>query len=642
MWESILQGMACSMSHRGPDDHGVWFDAEKGIGLAHRRLSILDLSPEGHQPMLSASKRYVLTYNGEVYNYPELRKELEAADLAPDWRGHSDTEVLLAAFDAWGVREAASKFVGIFAFGVWDRGEKVLYLVRDQVGIKPLYYGEIDHGVLAFGSELKAIRAHHAFQDSVDRNSLALLLRHNYIGSPRTIHEKVYKLEPGTILEARWDPDNRAFKTEKHVYWSARTAFERGIREPLDLSDNDAIEALDALLRTSVKSQMVSDVPLGAFLSGGYDSSTVVALMQAQSDRPVKTFSIGFQEADFNEAPYARKIAEHLGTDHTELYVTPEDGLAIIPRLPVLFDEPFADSSQIPTFLLSELTRKHVTVSLSGDGGDELFAGYSRYFVTRALWRTMGWMPVSMRHLGVACLELASRIPGFERVAQATPFLSQHIGFRPSRDRFKKLADILSVETREELYRHIVSHWKQPDRIVLGASEPSTVLNEHGRWVKTEDLMTHMTYADTVTYLPDDILVKVDRASMGVSLEARVPLLDHRIVEFAARVPLEQKVRSGKGKWLLRQVLDRYVPKEMVDRPKMGFGVPIDSWLRGPLRDWAEALLSPERLKREGFFDPEPIRHRWNEHLSGTRHWHYYLWDVLMFQAWLEGQPGHR
>ncbi len=631
--EAVIQRMADSILHRGPDDVGYWCDVDQHVSLGHRRLAVVDLSPAGHQPMHSASGRYVIAYNGEVYNFPALRLKLE--HLGQRFRGHSDTEVVLAAIDAWGLEGAITQFVGMFAFALWDCRERRLSLVRDRLGIKPLYYGRVN-GAFVFGSELKAIRAFPGFKQPVDRGALALLMRHNYVPAPYSIYQDIYKLSPGHILTL--DRNDPAGKPEINAYWSAKEVAEAGVASPFEGSDSEAIEALDGLLRDAVGSRMVSDVPLGAFLSGGYDSSLVVAQMQAQSSRPVRTFSIGFHEKQYNEANHAKAVAVHLGTDHTELYVTSKEAMDVIPRLPTLYDEPFSDSSQIPAFLVSQLARQHVTVSLSGDGGDELFSGYNRYFWGRSIWNRIGWLPIGTRKL--MCTALTAVSPErWDRVFDhLSPILPSMVKQRMPGDRLHKLAEILRASSPDAMYHTLISHWKDPASMILCAKEPKTVLTDRSRWANLEDFTQRMMYLDTVSYLPDDILVKVDRASMGVSLEARVPLLDHRIVEFAWRLPLSMKLRDGQGKWILRQVLYKYVPRKLVDRPKMGFGVPIDSWLRGPLRDWAESLLDEKRLLHEGFFKPQPIRQLWAEHLSGKRNWQYHLWDVLMFQAWLENQ----
>lgn len=622
--EACLQRMTDTIHHRGPDDSGTWADAEAGIALGFRRLAILDLSPAGHQPMLSADGRFVIIFNGEIYNFASLREELFG--LGHGFHGSSDTEIMLAAIRQWGLKNAVQRFNGMFAFALWDRQECTLSLIRDRLGIKPLYYGWAGQTLL-FGSELKALRAHPDFQADIDRDALALYLRHNYIPAPHTIYRGFFKLPPGCILTIR--PGQRPGEERLSVYWSAREAVENGLSQPYQGGDNEAIDALENLLTRSIGLRMIADVPLGAFLSGGVDSSTVVALMQKQSSRPVQTFTIGFNEAGFDEAEHAKAVASHLGTDHTELYVTPEDARAIIPRLPTLYDEPFADSSQIPTFLVSQLARKHVTVSLSGDGGDELFGGYNRYFWTARLWNTIRWMPVSLRK------RLAKSLTALPPKAWGR--VLKNSGLPNPGDKIHKISEILSSPNPEAIYLDLVSHWKHPADVVLGGNEPLTALTDPSQWMNTSTLSEKMMSLDLVTYLPDDILAKVDRASMGASLEARVPYVDdHDVVEFAWQLPLNMKIRKGQGKWILRQVLYRHVPRQLIERPKVGFGVPIDSWLRGPLKDWAESLLDEKRLQREGFFHSAPIKQKLKEHLTGARNWQYYLWDILMFQAWKE------
>jgi asparagine synthase (glutamine-hydrolysing) len=628
--QQLVRRMSDQLLHRGPDDGGIWVDAEVGIALGHRRLSILDLSPEGHQPMDSACGRYVIIFNGEIYNFSELRQELKS--LGHHFRGHSDTEVMLASFSQWGVERALQRFIGMFAFALWDRQERVLHLSRDRLGEKPLYYGWMGNTFL-FGSELKTLRTHPQWQGEINRNVLALFMRHSYIPTPYSIYKGIHKLPPGTTLTLT-QADIKSTPTPV-PYWSAKSIAEFGVRHPFSGSDVEAIEQLDSLLRDSIRQQMVADVPLGAFLSGGIDSSTVVSLMQAQSNRPIKTFSIGFHEEAYNEAQHAKAVAQHLGTDHTELYVTPEEAIAVIPKLPTLYDEPFSDSSQIPTFLVSQLAKQHVTVSLSGDGGDELFAGYNRYFWGRSIWQKIGWMPHSFRDVAAHALTTLSPQTWDHLLAGLGSSLPKGLRERLSGDRLHKLAEIFAVDSPDTLYRRLVSDWKEPQSLVLGSLEPLTTLTNPKEWARLSNFTQRMMFLDTVTYLPDDILTKVDRASMGVSLEARVPFLDYRLVELAWQIPLKMKLRNGQGKWLLRQVLYKYVPQQLIERPKMGFGIPIDDWLRGSLRDWAETLLDEKRLREEGFFNPQPIREKWTEHLSGERNWQYYLWDVLMFQAWL-------
>ncbi len=628
--QDLLHHMANEIVHRGPDSEGYWVDPAAGIGLAHRRLAIVDLSPAGSQPMVSASGRYVLAFNGEIYNHHLIRKALEReGNLIAPWRSHSDTETLLAGFDAWGLVATLQRAIGMFAMALWDRDLRTLTLARDRLGEKPLYYGWQGQGQTAsflFGSELSALRRHPAFAADIDRDALALYLRHNCIGGSRSIYSRIHKLPPGHLLTVSRDTPEPLL----HAWWSAADVIAKGLEQPFVGSPDEAVTALESLLMDAVGQQMLADVPLGAFLSGGIDSSTVVALMQAQSSRPVRTFSIGFHEEGYNEAEHAKAVAKHLGTHHTELYVTAEQALAVIPKLPTLYSEPFADSSQIPTFLVSQLAREHVTVSLSGDAGDELFCGYNRYQMTAGLWGRVSRLPRPLRQLAAAAVTALP--PGvWDKLGGLLPI--SRVG-----DKLHKGAALLGSRSVADLYRGMVSHWSDPERVVLGATEPATVLTSFIPALQGLDDVERMMAMDMLSYLPDDILVKVDRAAMGVSLETRVPMLDHRVVEFAWSLPLSYKLRDGLTKWPLRQVLYRHVPRELIERPKMGFGVPIDSWLRGPLRDWAETLLTETRLRHEGFFDPVPIRQKWVEHVSGKRNWQYQLWDVLMFQAWLEEQ----
>ena len=627
--------MADSIAHRGPDDWGVWLDEQEGIALAHRRLSVLDLSPAGHQPMVSVSGRYVIVFNGEIYNHQDLKSRLSEDTVHPlEWKGRSDTETLLACIDAWGLEATLKQAIGMFALALWDREERALFLARDRMGEKPLYYGW-QKDVFLFGSELKALKAHPAFVGEIDRNAVALQLRYNYLPAPYSIYKGINKLLPGNYLKFMVGRGQVPVGVlpESESFWSFQEAASSGQNAPFDGGDGEAVTALETLLRDSVRRQMVADVPLGAFLSGGVDSSTIVALMQTQSDRPVRTFTIGFDEPGYNEANYARAVAQHLGTDHTELYVSAQQALEVIPRLPVFYDEPFSDASQIPTVLISQLTRQHVTVSLSGDAGDELFGGYNRHFLFRRIWRHgIRNTPGFVRSVLAGAIRSVP-VRTWNRMSRMLPSRLQE---QLTGDRLYKLAELFPASSPEEFYQTLISHWKHPADVVIGATEPPTVLNDHSAWPDLDDFEHRMMYLDSISYLPDDILVKVDRAAMGVSLETRMPFLDHHVVEFAWRLPLSMKIRHGRGKWILRELLHKYVPETLIDRPKMGFGVPIDSWLRGPLRDWAEALLDETRLRREGVFKPEPIRQKWHEHLSGWRDWQYPLWDVLMFQAWLE------
>ncbi len=631
---AVLERMALRIASRGPDDSGVWHDGEAGVGLAHRRLSILDLSPAGHQPMACHAGRYVIAFNGEIYNHLDLRKELEQEGSAPEWRGHSDTETMLAGFAAWGIRATIERCIGMFAFAAWDKQIRTLTLGRDRLGEKPLYYGWQGSGERAFflfGSELKALKAHPSFSAAVDRDALCLLMRHNYIPAPHSIYQGIHKLLPGTLLTVSLSQREPRIET----YWSLTDVAVSGNREPYVGTSDHAVDELEALLKAAIRQQMVADVPLGAFLSGGIDSSTVVALMQAQSERPVQTFTIGFNEEGYNEAVHAKAVARHLGTDHTELYVTPQQALGVIPDLPKLYCEPFSDSSQIPTFLVSQLARRNVTVALSGDAGDELFAGYNRYVLASKLWGKISSVPPAIRTGLSAGIRSLSPAMWDRLLSPLQPLVPRGLRQANIGDKLHKGAGVLTARNIDELYLGLVTHW-EPEGVVIGGSEPATCLRGNSLPLVGLDKVQRMMALDTITYLPDDILVKVDRVAMGVSLEGRVPFLDHRVVEFAWHLPQALKLRDGVGKWILRQVLYRHVPKELIDRPKMGFGVPIDSWLRGPLRDWAEALLDPNRLRSEGYFDSAIIESRWREHLSGRRNWQYHLWDILMFQAWLE------
>ena len=616
--------MARAIAHRGPDDHGAWLDAPAGIALGHRRLSIIDLSPLGHQPMTSGSGRYVITFNGEIYNYRELRAELEERGLG--FRGQSDTEVMLGAFEAFGVPGALARMRGMFAFGLWDRDERALYLARDRLGEKPLFYGWLDGGrQLAFGSELKALRAHRGFDATIDRGALVKFMRHGFVPGPRSIYQGVAKVPPGTWM--RFAADDRA--PEPTPYFSLRALAEEGVARTLRVDATEAADRLEAELARAVREQMVSDVPLGAFLSGGIDSSTIVALMQAASTRPVKTFTIGFADSGYDEAPHARAVARHLGTEHTEVPVTPREALAVIPRLPTMYDEPFADSSQVPTFLVSQVARAHVTVALTGDAGDELLGGYARYTITRRIARLLAVPGRRAAAEAVHRLLTALRRPG------------------PEPDRFQRRIDwarrrteAARAATVDEFYARFMSLTLEPTSIVPGVAEPRGTLPLAPDVLPAGNVIERAMLADGLQYLPDDILVKVDRAAMAVSLETRVPMLDPGVIALAWRLPFAAKVRGEVGKAVLRSVLARYVPPRLFDRPKMGFAVPIAQWLRGPLRDWAESLLAEDRLRREGFLDPIAVRRRWSAYLAGVRDWHSVLWNVLMWQAWIEENGG--
>jgi asparagine synthase (glutamine-hydrolysing) len=629
--EAALRAMARTLVHRGPDDEGLWMDATSGIAIAHRRLSIVDLSPAGHQPMRSPAGRYTIVYNGEIYNHAALREALDACGHSPSggWRGHSDTETLLAGFEAWGVEATLRKAIGMFAFALWDAASRSLTIGRDRVGEKPLYWGWQGTGrerALLFGSELKALRVHPAFDAEIDRAVLAQYMRYGYVPAPRSIYRGIAKLSPGTILRFESGKPHPLPLT----YWSAADAISAAHSYRGDAED--AADELEALLRSAVAQQMVADVPLGAFLSGGVDSSTIVALMQAQSLRPVKTFSIGFKEAGYDEAKYAAAVAAHLGTDHTELYVTPAEALSVVPRLPQLYDEPFADSSQIPTYLVASLARQSVTVSLSGDAGDELFCGYRRYSQAARAWRWIAKLPRGTRSWIAGGVQRVSP-RRWNRLAIGPLAGQPRLG-----ETMHKAAAVLDCPDLDAVYRRLVSQWPDPTSLVLNVVEPPTPIEDMPAALLALPNVARMMALDLLTYLPDDILVKVDRAAMGVSLETRVPLLDHRVVEFAWRLPQRFKIHDGQTKWLLRQVLYRHVPRALIERPKAGFAVPIDAWLRGPLRAWAQELLDPRRLASEGFLNPAVVSQAWQEHQQGTRDRQHQLWNVLMFQAWLEEQ----
>lgn len=623
----IARSMGERLRLRGPDGRDEWLDAEAGIALAHRRLAIVDLTAAGAQPMASADGRWVIAFNGEIYNHPELRRQLQEEGRAPAWRGHSDTEVLLAAIVAWGVDAALRRTVGMFAIALWDRHTRALTLARDRLGEKPLYYG-LQGGVLLFGSELKALQAHPSYRASIDRGALALLLRFGYVPTPWSIHTAIRKLPPGCMLRLERPADADA---EPVAYWSVRGAALDGAREPATMDDQDAVDALDALLRQSISGQRMADVPLGAFLSGGIDSSTTVAVMQAMSSTPVRTFTIGLPDASLDESAAARAIAAHLGTQHTELTVTAEEALRVIPRLPSLYCEPFADASQIPTFLVSQLARREVTVALTGDAGDELFGGYDRY-----RWaQQIAGVPAGLRRAGSAVLHALPAEAWSALLAPVAPLLPRELRVGDRADRLRKLAAVFGARSDDEVYQQVVAFWPAGGSPVLEATEPATAFSEPPPTLR--DFEARMMLLDLRTYLTDDILVKVDRAAMAASLETRVPLLDHRIVEFALRLPLRQKMRDGQGKWILRRLLDRYVPRALVDGPKKGFGIPIHEWLRGPLRPWAEDLLSEQRLRAAGLVDPAPVRALWQQHLAGRSDWGYRLWPLLMFEAWRDG-----
>ena len=656
--EAMVTRMADTMEHRGPDDVGAWVDVPSGMALGFRRLSIIDLTPAGHQPMVSSNGRFTIAFNGEIYNHLELRAELLAAGAAPIWRGHSDTETLLAGFEHWGLELTLAKTVGMFAIALWDVRERKLHLTRDRFGEKPLYYGWVGTGTspaFVFGSELKTLRAFEGFANPVCRAALAQYMRFMYVPGPRSIYQGIYKLEPGCLLSIK-GPAPQAAPAQPlrppTVYenltlsrwWSLADVVQAGAKKPIT-DEVEAIESLEQRLADAVRLQSLADVPLGAFLSGGVDSSAIVALMQQKAARPVKTFTVGFEETGFDESPYARAVAKHLGTDHSELFVKAIEAQTVIAQLPAMYDEPFADPSQIPTHLVCRAARQHVTVALSGDAGDELFGGYTRYFWGPRIWAKLAWLPYPVRQALGAAIS-AMPIAGWDALSRPiNVLLSDGDGIVHAGDKAHNLAARLrGVRNLDDLYLSLVSEWQDPAQVVRGNNsctvvEPSSVLSDplpEGDLTDLNNSPLRMMYRDSMTYLPDDILCKVDRAAMATSLETRMPFLDHRVAELAWRMPLHMKVRGGQGKWALRQVLYKHVPRELIDRPKAGFGIPVGDWLRGPLRPWAESLLDQNRLNAEGYFYPTPIRKKWAEHLAGQRDHSVSLWAVLMFQAWLE------
>jgi asparagine synthase (glutamine-hydrolysing) len=621
--EAVVGAMADALAHRGPDGSGVWVDAECGVALGHRRLAVIDLSPTGRQPMSTADGRFVVTYNGEIYNYAELAERLRQEGVA--LRGHSDTEVLIEGFARWGIAETLAQCEGMFALALWDRSARTLTLARDRMGIKPLYWTR-QGGLFAFASELKALQHHPDWRAALDRDAMAAYLRFGYVPAPHSIYRDTFKLPPGTLLAV-----SRGGAAEPMEYWRLADVAEAGSRTPAEGDEDARLSALEAVLRRAVRNEMVSDVPLGAFLSGGIDSSLVLALMQRESARPVKSFTVGFDAAGYDEAQHAKRVARHLGSEHTELYVDERTARDVVPELPVWYDEPFADSSQIPTRLISQLARRHVTVALSGDGGDELFAGYERHRWARRLARVRSLLPGPLRRGAAGLLGGASE-PLIDGAAALLPTRLRPI--IPAL-RLPKLAAALSAADEGALYRGIVSLWPDPARLVPEARETDALAAPLASAGRLADPVARMMLLDAMTYLPDDILTKVDRASMSVSLEVRVPLLNHRVVEAAWRLPPEMKLRGATSKWALRQILYRHVPRALVERPKQGFAVPLARWLRGPLRDWAEALLSEGALRRGAALEPGPIRTRWEEHRSGRKDWSQSLWAVLMLQSWL-------
>jgi len=627
--KNIGRAMGRTLAHRGPDNSGVWIDDKNRVVFAHQRLAIIDLSQSGHQPMLSASGRFVICYNGEIYNHKELRSEVESYGNAPCWRGHSDTETILACIDVFGLEQTLTKLIGMYAIALWDKETKSVFLARDRIGEKPLYYGR-NGPLLLFGSELKALRAHPEFLPTIDRSALCLFLRYNYVPQPYSIYNGIKKLPPGHIVRLS------EYDSPPQPYWSFYDELTNGRNNLLLGSDELILKGLEQTLQKAVRRQMRADVPLGAFLSGGVDSSLIVALMQEQSTKPVKSFSIGFDDKQFDEAPFAKRIAKHLGTEHHQLYVDSEQARNTIPNLSKLYDEPFSDSSQIPTFLVAQMARRHVTVSLSGDGGDELFGGYNRYTWGDTIWSKLNLMPQSMRRLFSSLISSVppskwDRVLGRLFAMAPQSYQHQNVG-----DKLHKIANIFQASSENNLYLRLVSQWNFPEQIVIGGVEPGTGINVNMDPPINMSFSERMMFWDAITYLPDDILVKVDRAAMGVSLETRLPFLDLSVVKFSCQLAFNMKIRNGVGKWCLRELLYRRVPKHLIDRPKMGFRPPIGDWLREPLRDWAENLLSHNRLTTAGYFNADIIRKKWTQHTSGEQNFEHLIWPVLMFESWRE------
>ncbi|MDA8612539.1 asparagine synthase (glutamine-hydrolyzing) [Candidatus Pelagibacter bacterium] len=634
-FNNIIVKMNSAISHRGPNTNGTWLDKNSGIVFGHQRLSIIDLSVAGNQPMRSSSERFILTYNGEIYNYLEIRKELEKNNSHIKWSGNSDTEVLLEAIDFWGIEITLQKIDGMFAFGLWDQKNRSLTLARDRIGEKPLYFGwqgRGDNKVFLFSSELKSLKVHPEFNKEISRDAIALQLRHNCIPAPYSIYRNIYKLLPGHFLQLSQNDLKNSLLPSSKIYWSLAETAIKGCDKQFSLSEKDVQKDLDKNLRLSVKKQMVSDVPLGVFLSGGIDSTTIAALMQLQSNKPIKTFTIGFDEGDYDEAKYAKRIAKHLGTNHTELYISPKKAMEVIPKIPSIYDEPFSDSSQIPTFLVSQLAKQQVKVALSGDGGDELFCGYNRHVISKKFSNIFRLTPLSFRKIFSSGLHSISP-QGWNKISKLLPGLNNYSNFG---DKIHKFGYALEAKTLHDLYYMLRSHWQNPTEVVIGSKEPGTLLTQFKPKLDMLNAQQQMMVLDALTYLPDDILVKIDRASMASSLETRAPFLDHKLIEYVWKIPHDLKFRKGQGKWILKKILSQYVPSNLIERPKMGFGIPLDAWLRGSLKDWAESLLSEKRLIQENYFNAKLIRDKWEEHLSGKQNWQYLLWNVLMFQAWIE------
>ena len=634
-FNNTILKMNLAISHRGPDSSGVWQDREKGIFIGHQRLSILDLSIAGNQPMISNSGRFVLTFNGEIYNHLEIRKELQNLNFNIKWKSNTDTETLLEALELWGIEKTLKKVVGMFAFGIWDKKNHHLTLARDRVGEKPLYFGWQGNGenkVFIFGSELKALKLHPEFDGKINRNAVALQMRLNSIPDPYSIYKDIYKLLPGHYIKLNENDLNNGLLPKPKKYWSIMETAVNGINNQHEISKEDIERDLENNLKLSVKQQMLSDVPIGAFLSGGIDSSTIVALMQSQSNRSVKTFTIGFGENDHNEARHAKKIANYLGTDHTEFYVSPKKAMQIIPKLPIIYDEPFSDSSQIPTFFVSELASKNVKVALSGDGADELLCGYGRYISADSSSKKFDLIPTSLRNI----LAYSMKSIGSDSWNKIFNLLPINNNLNNYGHKIHKGANALEAKTFSELYYILCSDWQNPSEVVINSKESLNYLNELEKKFSKINNQQKMMILDTMNYLPNDILVKVDRAAMNSSLETRVPFLNHKLIEYIWKIPHGLKFQNGEGKLILKKILSNYIPKKLMERPKKGFSIPLDSWLRGPLKDWAENLLSEKRLSQEGYFNVELVRRKWSEHINNEYNWQNDLWNVLMFQAWID------
>ncbi len=625
--KEIIIDMINPISHRGPDDSGFYVDTNSGIALGNKRLSIIDLSANGHLPMESFSKRYIIVYNGEVYNYKELKKELiNKFDIK--FKSTSDTEVILAGFEVWGIEETLKKCNGMFAFALWDKRKKKLYLGRDRIGIKPIYFG-IQDNILFFASELKAIKNNKFFKSDIDRDALSLFFRYSYIPAPYSIYKDIKKLKPAHYIVI-----NRNLNLKENCYWDIRKITKECYQNPINLSTKETVNELERLLLDSVKKRMISDVPLGAFLSGGIDSSLMVALAQSQTSKAIQTFTVGFYDKNFNEAHYARKIAKYLKTDHNEIYISSDKAMEIIPKLPLIYDEPFSDPSEIPMFYISQFAKKKVTVSLSGDGGDELFGGYNRYIWADKIWNRLKYLPFSVRDCIKKMLKIIPTDYWDFLFLKFGGMLPDTINQAVPGDKLYKLADTLNCNSANNFFKSLISNWKNPVDIIINSKEPNTILDDNFISKVIPNFKERMMFFDLITYLPDDILTKVDRSSMAVSLEARVPFLDHKVIEFSKRLPTSFKIKNNTNKWILRKILYKYIPEKIMTRTKMGFGIPLNQWLKGDLREWAEELLDDTKIKSDGILNPKPIKNIWKEYLKGKGNWQYLLWDVLMFQAW--------